>query len=71
MNIKEALEIAMKEDKEIALPTDERCFENGYHIRIKPFSYNLQCLEFYGNKRKINEFPIRPDELIRDDWIVI
>lgn len=71
MNIQKAIKIAMEENKEIALPSDEHCIDNGYHIRLKPFSNNLQLLEFYGDKRKLDHFNLTPREIISDDWMVV
>lgn len=71
MYIHEAILKAQKEKKEIALPNNEHCDNDGYQIRAKPFPNNLVVNEFYGNKRILNQFPLTPNELIRDDWIVI
>lgn len=71
MEFVKAIKKAMSEDKEIALPTNEHCINDGYLIKIKPFLNNLVCNEFYGDKRTINQFPISPKEIIRDDWIVV
>lgn len=71
MNIREAILIAQKEDKKIALPTNDECEKNGFHILAKPFNSNLVLMEFYGIKRNDSQFALAPKELIRDDWIVV
>lgn len=75
MNIVEAIKKAQKDNpakpKEIALPHDDKCVDKGYRLRIKPFPNNLQCLEFYGVVRKIDNFPLSTNEIVRDDWKLI
>lgn len=71
MEFSRAIKKAMSEDKEIALPPNEHCQNDGYLIKIKPFPNNLVCSEFYGNKKTINQFSISPKEIVRDDWIVV
>lgn len=71
MNIIEAIKKAMEEDKEIALPTDKHCANNGYHLRAKPSLFNLCVKEYYGELRTIHQFPLNPNEILRDDWMVI
>lgn len=71
MNIREAILKAQKENKEIALPNNDRCDNEGYQIRAKPFPNNLVVYEFYGSKEKIDQFALTPIEMTRDDWIVI
>lgn len=71
MNIQEAMKIALNKDKCIALPSNEKCKNNGYHIKLKPFHNNLQLLEFYGEKMKLDQFSLAPREIISDNWIVI
>lgn len=38
---------------------------------VIPFPNNLVVLEFYGNEMKIDEFPLAPKEMVRDDWMVV
>lgn len=71
MEFVDALKKAMSKDKEIALPTNEHCENNGYLIRLKPFPNNIICKEFYGNKENIDQFSLTPEKIIRSDWIVI
>ena len=47
MNIQQAILKAQQEGKEIALPTNERCENGGYQIRLKPFPNNMVIHEFY------------------------
>ena len=35
------------------------------------FPNNLIVLEFYGNEMKMDEFPLAPKEMVRDDWMVV
>lgn len=71
MDIRKAILLAQKENKKIALPANEHCDNGGYHIKAKPFPNNFQVLEFYGDKRKIDQFPLSPKEIVSDKWIVI
>lgn len=71
MGFVDALKKAMSEDKEIALPTNDHCHDNGYLIRIKPFPNNLICKEFYGDKVNINQFSLDPKKMSRNDWLVV
>lgn len=75
MNIVEAIKKAQKDNpvnpKEIALPNDDQCEIKGYRLRVKPFPNNLQCLEFYGDVRKIDNFPLSTNEIVRNDWELV
>ena len=71
MNIQQAILKAQQEGKEIALPTNERCENGGYQIRLKPFPNNMVIHEFYGRELFCNQFPLPLSEMVRDDWIVV
>ncbi len=71
MYLHEAIKKAQEESKKIALPHDEKCDGEGFRMLVIPFPNNLVVLEFYGNEMKIDEFPLAPKEMVRDDWMVV
>lgn len=71
MNIQQAILKAQDEGKEIALPTNEFCVNDGYQIRLKPYMDKLVLLEYYGRQMKDEHFPLPPKDIIKDNWIVI
>lgn len=71
MYLHEAKKKAQEENKKIALPHDEKCDGERFHMLAIPFPNNLIVLEFYGNEMKMDEFPLASKEMIRDDWMVV
>ncbi|MFV0552244.1 MAG: hypothetical protein ACK5L6_10055 [Anaerorhabdus sp.] len=71
MNIIDAIEIASKENKLLALPHDDKCQETGLRLKLGILNGEFVCYEFYGIERKLQFFTLSPEELIRHDWFII
>ncbi|MFV0550378.1 MAG: hypothetical protein ACK5L6_00445 [Anaerorhabdus sp.] len=71
MNILEAIELAKKEHKLLALPHDDQCQDNGLRLKLGILNGQFVCYEFYGIERTFQVFSLKPSEITRDDWFII